>query len=107
MQKVKKYRSKALLFFEHMKAATGVAPHQDVLAGVDDVNGAHRAEAVHVAEGVQQLPGVLEDLDLSGLCHAAHQEAVLLLGVPDGPEAAQPAACVVVVSAGEEEHSSS
>jgi len=86
------------LFFEHVKAAAGVAAHQDVPAGMNHVNGTDGPKAVGVVEGVQQFPRVLVDLDLPRLRHAAHHEAVLLLRVPYRSEPRQPAARVIVVS---------
>lgn len=97
--KKKKNPSPFLLFFEDMKAAAGVATHEDVPGGMQDVDGADGAQAVGVAEGVQQRPGVAEELDLPRPHHAAHREALLLLGVPHRAEPCQPAARVAVVAA--------
>lgn len=90
---------RAPLPHEDVQAATGVATHEDIPGGVERIDGAHRAQALGAAEGVQQHPRVLEHLDLPRPYHAAHHKALLLLGVPHGAEARQPAARVVVVPA--------
>lgn len=94
---------RAPLPHEDVQAATGVATHEDIPGGVERIDGADRAQALGAAEGVQQHPRVLEHLDLPRPCHAAHHKALLLLGVPHGAEARQPAARVVVVPAEQRE----
>lgn len=85
-----------------MKAATGVATHQDVLTGVNDVDGADGSQAVDVRKRVQEFSSILEDFDLPRPRHAAHHEAMLLLGVPYCSEPGQPAARVVIVASEKE-----